>query len=1357
MTLTPADPSSNPSVPETPQELPADASRQAVAPIRGIIYQLWWSIDAWLRLASPNEVIYLEGAEDLDRASSAEAIAQQVKSEADGISLNNQRALKALENFWTLRCREVARTVEFHYISTAPSVLERDAVFGGISGMDAWNVARESGEMAVRIQKYLASKFSDGSALKAFLEAADVTDVQAKFIRPVHWFLNQPGLDVVQRSAEDRVVHRLSDAGANLAYSLAVCDRLYSYVSEVVVRPESANRRLTAADLLRQIDMATTAHVAVPALQYQQFARALSAGAFDPGQALLDMMRLQMPPAPTPLLNREALVRNVRERINAHVSVLLTGSVHKGKTTLAQLVGHALCPDAWWFPLAERTAVETDNLLRALCAAIGDPTAPALVVVDNIDMSPAGYAVFGAAMSAAVSRASVSNRSLLLTARGESSGTERIALTAGLEVIDVPSMSTLEVSVHCLAYGCPESLATTWGTLICGLTGGHPKLVQVRIEELSAGEWPDPTSADIVSASPAVVTARDTARRMLSGAVSEDIASFVYTASEATYPLGRAMLLALSQSIGGIVNGGDVIDYLDGKWFEQSLPGRLSVTSLLKGAADQVWTTAQKSLAHVRLYDAIASVRRLDVADAASLLFHAFVAKDGVRLFHATRIIETIDEREVTKAISQQLTWLPFIAIGPGERIFASHPMVSVMLRQLQFSLASESDLPTLTSVLTRWKEEIALVEDESLRDTLEVGRCARLIVNRNPRTPLRVKLSAIYSLRRRRGEMAEFAEGQARRFLVDYRDIVSDVPESATTSEFYLMLQASSFRGVPMLTEVLDWLEFDADDMARAEFDSILRWPIVNSCGAFVHGAWSEGCTERTDWAPVLEELQRAHEVAARFGLAQYGSEVARARSIVHSEHVNDAAAAVAMLDEAASEFGETLTIAEQRVNVLFQAGEYAGALKLWGELVARPGATEELDAFAYRRAAISACHLQLWDKAEEFFLAGSNVHSLKSLPITRFGLVVDACRAIAESGDWQRAARKLADLFVEAPSEASADGREDWEAVLRVASTTCKIIENAMQGNTDDASSLAFGKASEPGLNFGPATPNQECRTTLTLIGVGQIASQLGDVPESMKNPLQSGMQSSIPLVRFLSGQAMLAFEFNRGSSEEVVSAIVCFERAVNTMHSLPDRRRSLEPQVDIDLLEGSQLSNAGLVALFAAGAICSHEPARALSEWQVQAAVFWGDAAPAVSCLSAMQSAMAMSLDDARRTLANSGGNTAEQAFGAAMVLLREANTPAESLWLQSFLASVTVCSSEGLLLQRACDFAVARRFSSTWKKLADSAFLFKSPQKSVPLLQKAIADVEGGRLGIKGLLGAATVALGLNPDNYISHLP
>src|SRR4051812_43882843 len=62
-----------------PRELAADPARQAVASIRGYIYQIWWSVDAWLRLQSLDEAIYLEGAEDLDNVRSDGATTEQIK------------------------------------------------------------------------------------------------------------------------------------------------------------------------------------------------------------------------------------------------------------------------------------------------------------------------------------------------------------------------------------------------------------------------------------------------------------------------------------------------------------------------------------------------------------------------------------------------------------------------------------------------------------------------------------------------------------------------------------------------------------------------------------------------------------------------------------------------------------------------------------------------------------------------------------------------------------------------------------------------------------------------------------------------------------------------------------------------------------------------------------------------------------------------------------------------------------------------------------------------------------------------------------------------------------------------------
>jgi hypothetical protein len=1059
-------------------------------------------------------------------------------------------------------------------------------------------------------------------------------------------------------------------------------------------------------------------------------------------------MRLPLPPAPMPLLNRTALVEDVRLRLVERRAVLLTGTIYKGKTTVAQLVANALCPDAWWFPVATRTGVDTDNLMRALAAVVADESVPSLVVVDNIDLSPSAHATYGQALALVVSRAARAGRGLLLTARGDSGETAQLLDFVGIEAVDVPEMSVPEIQQHCLDNGCPEGLSQVWAALIRGTTQGHPKLVQVRIAELGTRGWPAPMSADLISTSPAITTARQAARRMLSEAVTPETAAFVYTAAEATFPLTRQMLLGLTQAVGGVVNGGDVIDALQGKWLEQALVGRLSVTPMLRGSAAEVWTPERRQLAHSHIYDAIADARSLDVADAASLLFHAYFAQDGSRLAHCARILETIDEVAVSAAVFQQLIWLPYVSLSKGQRFFEPQPFVSAMLRQLQFSVANQVDSDSLPAILARWTEEVGQIPEQEPRAALEVMRCSKLLINRNPRVPLRSKLAAIGSLARLTGEAADVAEEAGRRFIAQSDESLDGIPADATSTQFYLSLQAPSVRGLNDFASVLDWLELDSDSDARRAFEVVLHWPLVTSCGAFVHGAWASRHAEEADWAPTISMLSRGEMTARRFGLVQFGSEVAKAKSIVQGEHLHDHAAAMRTLEEAASAFGETTTIREQRVNALFQVNDDVGALEVWESLISDPEAMKVLDAFALRRAGISACRLERWPQAERYFLAGSAVPPASCLAITRFGLVVDASHVAALAGSPQRAARRLSDMLSDLPAAAWEDGHEDWESLLRVVNSVCNLIECVAKEEDLSKHRLPFGKASEPGLSFGPSQPNQMLRTQLAIARAGLLASQLGDISHEYRAQLEAIRSSNFPLVRFFAARAMLAFEFNAGAGAEFVSALAAFERAFNTIASLPDQQQAMQSGGgDSTPPTESKLNVEGWFAVLAAGAICCDSPEQAIAAWHNEALGICGAGSPVVKTLAEMSRGLSLSLQAARDVASHRVERSTGETFGAALTLMRSAVLgPKETFLLQVLLASATVCFSEGLALQTTFGRAVARRFTAAWKRFAASPFLFASPRSSVPALLETISAVEQGKSSIGALLAGVGEALG-----------
>lgn len=458
-------------------------------------------------------------------------------------------------------------------------------------------------------------------------------------------------------------------------------------------------------------------------------------------------------------------------------------------------------------------------------------------------------------------------------------------------------------------------------------------------------------------------------------------------------------------------------------------------------------------------------------------------------------------------------------------------------------------------AVFERWTEEVAAVPHAELRESMEVLLWSQILTVRNSKIPLRIKLRAISSLSQLSGEIANDVEQRTQRVIAMSGDFPGGIQQGTSSTHFHLSLQASMVRSLEDLSSVLDWLEHDTSEKLRQDFEAVLNWPLVVSVGAYVHGAWSAGHAEQTDWAPTIKLLERADKLARHFGLMHYGSEVAKATSIVYSEYGKDHMAALRVLDEAAKVFGDSPTIRAQRINALFQVNDDALALKLWEPLAADPESSKHLDAFAYRRAGISASRLQRWDQAEKYFLDGAATPPELRLAITKFGLVADASYVAALGGTPKRAARMLSDMVLELPKVAYEDGHEDWEALQRIVSHVCHFIEAVAQGTDAPENKLGFGQGSEPGLSHGPTQPNQLLRTELTIGQAGMLASQLGSVSSTYREQLTKLRQSHFPIVRLIAARASLSFEFSVGTDTGFVNTLGAFERAFNVIGSLED----------------------------------------------------------------------------------------------------------------------------------------------------------------------------------------------------------
>jgi hypothetical protein len=125
-----------------------ESRRQAIAPLRGYVYQLHASLAAWLSLPQGG-VLHLEAAEDYARIlgdpTSLDAIleATQVKDtrESGAVTLNSADVKDAIERYWALREVNTSRRVRLIFLTTSPVGAERRLVIEGGPGLEVWRHA----------------------------------------------------------------------------------------------------------------------------------------------------------------------------------------------------------------------------------------------------------------------------------------------------------------------------------------------------------------------------------------------------------------------------------------------------------------------------------------------------------------------------------------------------------------------------------------------------------------------------------------------------------------------------------------------------------------------------------------------------------------------------------------------------------------------------------------------------------------------------------------------------------------------------------------------------------------------------------------------------------------------------------------------------------------------------------------------------------------------------------------------------------------------------------------------------------------------------------------------------------------
>ena len=105
-------------------------------------------------------------------------------------------------------------------------------------------------------------------------------------------------------------------------------------------------------------------------------------------------------------------------------------------------------------------------------------------------------------------------------------------------------------------------------------------------------------------------------------------------------------------------------------------------------------------------------------------------------------------------------------------------------------------------------------------------------------------------------------------------------LPATGTAAQVLLALSCRWVRDFHSLQQLVEWLEQKASGGFRADFDSVLAWPLVQTAGAFVQGAWAAVHESVSDWQPWLDLFDRIDSYARRHGSPNFGREAAKAKA---------------------------------------------------------------------------------------------------------------------------------------------------------------------------------------------------------------------------------------------------------------------------------------------------------------------------------------------------------------------------------------------------------------------------------------------------------------------------------------------
>jgi hypothetical protein len=983
----------NARVPEYPDLSPIvhNRRREASPSTAGTLFHIWRAIQEWIALGD-DDLLYLEGAEDIDRLRAQSATVIQLRQTIAPVSLNNEKLLTALSNFWEHHLANPDRVIQYLYCTTAGIALEENRPFASERpGLELWSEIRQSADpqkwaaVIGAIRDFLAVDQRVSTELRLFLAHATVEEVYDRLIARVEFDTWSDGTESVREDVRRSVIRHGTTLDIDRVVSIRVLPLLVDRVLDALVNPKV--RRLSRADFDDVFSTAVT--FPVPANQLLLATMGGSPVVLGVEQVLQTLYALR-----DGYKRRQTLFSDASLKLEQYGVVVLSGSSGKGKTQLA--IDLASTNPGDWRMLELRTLDDASiaRLLRAANTEQRTQATPKHLIVDDFNVEHDAR-VMQRALRELLETCAAADRRIIFTSYR--SPDELIRANASLSVeatTFVSNFTEAEIQVLFAARGAPLDIVPALGRLVMLQTGGHPTLVDARVEGLRKLQFPRPTPSELLVIPADIVSELDRARRF-TRTLSLDEQYMLYRASIPSRSLTRPQLLAFAAEpippAGAVDRAGAVLDGLIGVWFEEeAAEPRLRTSELLRGLAewgtDPVWM--QK--ARRALVRAIMQIEPIDVRDLMEALLQSLSSEYSSAVVRILMGLFTVSDREKLAMLGTIAPWLTAVGIGIPLLDSLKNPGVLSLLRSLQYKVAASSD---------DWRAA------ELIGDAVESDQDGDLM---SFMTRLFVAGAAMTS--------PPAPADQMLRYGLLMRSAISELQELPADHPFASLAESTidnvaldgiggivigSIRNTDDLRSVVTKLGTIDEALAR----TIVEWS--DDTGLIWRGVAatlivSEADQESPNFIRLIEVLREFAALLVRLSIAPFAAQVVVSAAVICAERLGDVAAADDLIDSSVKQLELDAYLTRAKAVVRLAAEDWDAALALFKEsftAIKRTSDDVELP-LDMRLAANAAGNVERFDEARELMEGAAALLESTRQPTMAAGMLMDAAFAAWRAG---------------------------------------------------------------------------------------------------------------------------------------------------------------------------------------------------------------------------------------------------------------------------------------------------------------------------------------------------------------------